>query len=81
MERKKPANAPPVGAQTAWFQRNKGLAIAVRLMDGTAVEGVLLAWDTYTIAMQVSGHIEPMLVNKHAIALFWRVEELNAVAG
>lgn len=38
-----PATAPPVGAQTAWFQRNKGLAIAVRLMDGTAVEGVLLA--------------------------------------
>ncbi len=81
MERNKPANAPTVGAQTEWFQRNKGLAIAVRLMDGTAVEGILLAWDTYTIVMQVSGHGEPMLVNKHAIALFWRVEELNAVAG
>ncbi len=81
MESKQPATAPPVGAQTAWFQRNKGLAIAVRLMDGTAVEGVLLAWDTYTIAMQVSGHGASMLVNKHAIALFWRVEELNAVAG
>ncbi len=81
MESKKPANAPPVGAQTEWFQRNKGLAVAVRLMDGTSVEGVLLAWDTYTIAMQVAGHVAPMLVNKHAIALFWRVEELNAVAG
>jgi len=81
MESKKPASAPPVGAQTAWFQRNKGLAVAVRLLDGTAVEGVLLAWDTYTIVVQVAGHGEPMLVNKHAIALFWRVEELNAVAG
>ncbi len=81
MESKQPANAPPVGAQTEWFQRNKGRAIAVRLMDGTAIEGVLLAWDTYTIAMQVLGHVAPMLVNKHAIALFWRVEELNAVAG
>ena len=81
MESKKPATAPPISAQTEWFKRNKGMTIAVQLLDGTSVAGILLAWDTYTVVLQDSGQDEPMLVNKHAIALFRRVVELNAVAG
>ncbi len=59
----KPAAHPP-SAQNDWFARNRG----------TALVGTLLAWDTYTIVVAVSGEAEPVLVQKHAAAYFARAE-------
>jgi sRNA-binding regulator protein Hfq len=69
----KPAAHPP-SAQNDWFARNRGTTIRVRFTDGTALVGTLLAWDTYTIVVAVSGEAEPVLVQKHAVAYFARGE-------
>ncbi len=61
-------------AQNDWFARNRGTAIRVRFTDGTALVGTLLAWDTYTIVVAVSGEADPLLVQKHAVAFFARGE-------
>ncbi len=69
----KPVAHPP-SAQNDWFARNRGTAIRVRFTDGTALVGTLLAWDTYTIVVAVSGEAEPLLVQKHAVAFVARDE-------
>jgi RNA chaperone Hfq len=48
--------------------------ITVRLMDGTRVSGLLEGFDRYTVAVSVAGRAEPVLVNKHAVAVFMRRE-------
>jgi len=63
-----------VTLQTEWFQRNRGKAITVRLIDGSRLSEVLEAWDTYTVALGLPGREETILVNKHGIALFRRFE-------
>ncbi len=70
----KPVAHPP-SAQNDWFARNRGTAIRVRFTDGTALVGTLLAWDTYTIVVAVSGEAEPLLVQKHAVAYFARAAD------
>ncbi len=61
-------------AQNDWFARNRSTAIRVRFTDGTELVGTLLAWDTYTIVVAVSGEAEPLLVQKHAVTYFARDE-------
>ncbi len=66
--------AHPPNAQNDWFARNRGTAIRVRFTDGTEIVGILLAWETYTIVLAVSGEADPLLVQKHAVAYFARAE-------
>ena len=75
----KPVAHPP-SAQNDWFARNRGTAIRVRFTDGTELVGTLLAWDTYTIVVAVSGEAEPLLVQKHAVAFFARAADLPGAA-
>lgn len=65
---------PNAQTQTEWYKRNRGVVITVRLMEGATLSGVLLDWDTYTIALQRPGYEEPILINKHAICFLSRRE-------
>jgi len=70
----------PPSAQNDWFARNRGTAIRVRFTDGAELVGILLAWDTYTIVLAVSGEADPLLVQKHAVAYFARATDLSGAA-
>jgi sRNA-binding regulator protein Hfq len=43
-------------------------------MDGSELDGVLVAADTYTLALRLPGRAETVLVNKHAVAVLARLE-------
>jgi hypothetical protein len=43
-------------------------------MDGSELDGVLVAADTYTLALRLPDRAEPILVNKHAVAVLARLE-------
>jgi sRNA-binding regulator protein Hfq len=65
---------PDARVQGAWYERNRDHPVRLRLMDGSELDGVLVAADTYTLALRLPDRAEPVLVNKHAIAVLARLE-------
>ena len=65
---------PDTRVQGAWYERNRDHPVHLRLMDGSELDGVLVAADTYTLALRLPDRAEPILVNKHAVAVLARLE-------
>ena len=72
---------PDARVQGAWYERNRDHPVRLRLMDGSELDGVLVAADTYTLALRPPGRAEPILVNKHAIAVLARLEDEATTRG
>jgi sRNA-binding regulator protein Hfq len=65
---------PDARVQGAWYERNRDRPVRLRLLDGSELDGVLVGADTYTLALRLPDRAEPVLVNKHAIAVLERLE-------
>ena len=72
---------PDARVQGAWYERNRDHPVRLRLMDGSELDGVLVAADTYTLALRLPDRAEPILVNKHAIAVLARLEDEATTRG
>ena len=57
----------PHAVQTAWLKAHIGKAIKVRLLDGKALTGELVAYDTFTLLVRTDAGRE-LLVYKQALA-------------
>lgn len=68
MDNPKPT-ALVVGCQNAYLKAHLGQSVRLRLLDGKAITGTLLAFDTFTLHIQFTGAMAGTgLVCKHAIA-------------
>jgi sRNA-binding regulator protein Hfq len=65
---------PDARVQGAWYERNRDRPVRLRLLDGSELDGVLVGADTYTLALRLPDRAEPVLVNKHAVAVLVRLE-------
>jgi sRNA-binding regulator protein Hfq len=72
---------PDARVQGAWYERNRDRPVRLRLMDGSELDGVLVAADTYTLALRLPGRAETVLVNKHAVAVLARLEDEATTRG
>jgi hypothetical protein len=77
----KRSGPPEHAVQSGWFASNLGREVRLRLLDGSAIGGLLEAVDVYTLAIRVSGREEPVLVMKHATALVMRTEDRDQERG
>lgn len=64
------APKPKVPGQTDFLSARLGKKVQVRLLDGKALTGTLLAFDPFTLRLEVRTEAGPaeVLVYKHAVA-------------
>ena len=70
MNRTAPPTTPPRDphtAQTTWLKAHVGKVIKARLLDGKAVTGELVTYDTFTLMVRTEAGRE-LLVYKQALA-------------
>ena len=58
----------PTAVQADWLARHVGTPVTVRLTDGKALGGTLVAADQFCLALRPAGADEDTLVYKSAVA-------------
>ena len=73
-----PAPKPPDRLQAWWLTQAKDQPVVVRLLDGKALSGKLLSYDTYSFTLEVPGLGGPVLIFKHGVQLVRRAGPAEA---